>query len=608
MAENLPTVRPDTPSIEASTEEWSAYLRSQVDVIRATVAKGATNAQLHFFLHLASHYRLDPFRGEIFWSEKIHRPITSRDGYESIAKRDPDFIGQDAFVVYELDDFEVTIDDGIPSVHHVPNLLERSGNPVGAYSLTHTKGREHPIFIWAAWEHANQNTQVWKSHPDLMMLKCAESPGFKRGANIHGITTAEEIGEQVVVVDADMVPPAPERQGLPPADDVPLDPEPVDVGDPPETDGIPVAGTPDEPPAPAEAPTEPVKPETAVDALGDGKEPHADADDEQLRSRIHAREDLLINAKWSNWHVQDRRTNARKKYAGDVDLSKCDAVGLQTYLTRLDDAVDEQEKGGKATRAETPKPKPPETAPAPEPETTEPTPEPDGPPPDDTENWSQLLQYAKSRENGLKEKLPDSQWSNHEYVVKMRREHAGTDNLADTDVDALRRYNSFLKEVIAMHRQETPPDPEPSAEEAPGDDDIEDGPGDHDASESPPEDALGDNFPKELNRRYTDHIMGILEDVDDTERITLCAAWLAKLVSTNPRKVTMVMTGLGKRMTLERFKSIRKEAPYHFCVFATAAYADAESEEHHGLMDMAEAMVRTLKTQEKKTAKEEAES
>ena len=65
-----------------------SWTREEVNTIKMTVARDATDAELSMFLHLASSYGLDPFAKDIwFIKDRTGRPIimTSRDGYLKIA-------------------------------------------------------------------------------------------------------------------------------------------------------------------------------------------------------------------------------------------------------------------------------------------------------------------------------------------------------------------------------------------------------------------------------------------------------------------------------------------------------------------------------------------
>ena len=69
----------------------------QVQLMKETVAKGATNNEFMLFMHLAKTYGLDPFAKEIwclkYGSNQPATIFTSRDGYLKIASRDANMDG-----------------------------------------------------------------------------------------------------------------------------------------------------------------------------------------------------------------------------------------------------------------------------------------------------------------------------------------------------------------------------------------------------------------------------------------------------------------------------------------------------------------------------------
>lgn len=187
----------DKPIVPATStrnvQTVHAYTREQIQTIKNTVAKGATDSELQMFLHVAQTYGLDPFLKEIFYSEKLHTIITSRDGYLKAAQRDPNFIGLQSMAVCENDDFEIDITDNI--VKHSFGKGDR-GRVIGAWAICHRVGR-NPVISYASYEEYNQNTNIWNKYKSAMCCKVAESFALKRQFGISGLVTQEELGEVV---------------------------------------------------------------------------------------------------------------------------------------------------------------------------------------------------------------------------------------------------------------------------------------------------------------------------------------------------------------------------------------------------------------------------
>lgn len=170
--------------------QWSP---DQVETIKNTVAKGATDDELRMFLHLSQTYGLDPFAKELWFIKMDNTPIitTSRDGYLKIANRDPHFEGMEADVVYSGDSFRKTN----KGIEHVYGAKER-GAPIGAYCIVYRSDRKIPTYVYAPFKDYNKGGN-WSKFPHAMILKVAEAQALKRAFSIAGLVTREEIEEGV---------------------------------------------------------------------------------------------------------------------------------------------------------------------------------------------------------------------------------------------------------------------------------------------------------------------------------------------------------------------------------------------------------------------------
>lgn len=170
------------------------YTREQIETIKNTVAKGATDSELQMFMHVAQTYGLDPFLKEIFYSDKMHTIITSRDGYLKAAQRDPEFEGIQSMAVCENDDFEIDVVAG--TVKHAFGKGSR-GKVIGAWAICSRKDRK-PVISYASYDEYNQNNAIWSKYKSAMCCKVAEVFALKRQFGISGLVTQEEIEVEVV--------------------------------------------------------------------------------------------------------------------------------------------------------------------------------------------------------------------------------------------------------------------------------------------------------------------------------------------------------------------------------------------------------------------------
>jgi phage recombination protein Bet len=193
-----------TKKSRAELAEQITFTPEQLQLMKNTVAKGATDDEFMLLLHLAKTYGLDPFAKEIWCIKYVPQgrdprdfPATifsSRDGYLKIASRDKQMNGIVSDAVYSGD-----------TMQRLPNGLveQRYGNPrgelIGAWALVHRKDRDYPAYFYAPFkEYGAGNNPTWKKYPTAMIIKVAEAMALKRAFSISGLVTQEEIGLDMV--------------------------------------------------------------------------------------------------------------------------------------------------------------------------------------------------------------------------------------------------------------------------------------------------------------------------------------------------------------------------------------------------------------------------
>ena len=214
----------EKPKNEVAKTNGTSLLQfspEKVEVIRRTVAKGATNDELEMFMHLAQRYQLDPFSKEIWFIKRPKKsqdkngnwdykrlengeidytgvdPIimTSRDGYVKVAQSDPEYEELNSFEIRQKDKFSFN-----PMTKEIQHEIGSDrGNITGAWAICRRKGREPAIALVDFNEYKNaagSNNQVWKNYPSAMIKKVAEVLVLKRQFNISGLVTEEEMPKQ----------------------------------------------------------------------------------------------------------------------------------------------------------------------------------------------------------------------------------------------------------------------------------------------------------------------------------------------------------------------------------------------------------------------------
>ena len=171
------------------------FTQRQIDAMRNTVAKGATDDEFEMFMHLAKTYQLDPFKKEIWFIKMGGVPTiyASRDGFLSHAQRQPDFIEMVSHEVCEGDEF--SYDPITGEISH--KITAKRGKVTMAYSIMRRKNKPDHIVTVPFDEYFNAlsgKNGVWKSHPTMMIRKVTEVINCKQTCGIHGLYAPEEMG------------------------------------------------------------------------------------------------------------------------------------------------------------------------------------------------------------------------------------------------------------------------------------------------------------------------------------------------------------------------------------------------------------------------------
>jgi len=172
------------------------FERKEVDLIKKTVAQGATDDELKMFLYLANAYKLDPFKKEIWFLRIDGRPtiFTSRDGYLKIAQDDENYDGLQAFAVCEGDVFEIDAENW--KITH--KFGANRGKLQGAWAVAYHKQRKPMVAFVNFDEYNDPIKKSWRKYPSAMIQKVAEAFVLKRQFNINGLVTQEEMGTEEI--------------------------------------------------------------------------------------------------------------------------------------------------------------------------------------------------------------------------------------------------------------------------------------------------------------------------------------------------------------------------------------------------------------------------
>ena len=181
--------------IIANDNPWS---KEQIELIKRTVAKGASDDELKLFLHLASRYDLDPFTRQIWfikYGDDAHI-FTGRDGFLHIAHRSGAFNGMQTQLREEPIGFEIRYYN---RKEKKVEVLKRPSQFV-AVCTVYRKDMTEP-FVCEVWESEYSTGQgLWPTKRRVMIQKVAEASTLRRAFDISGLYLPEEVSENEVEV------------------------------------------------------------------------------------------------------------------------------------------------------------------------------------------------------------------------------------------------------------------------------------------------------------------------------------------------------------------------------------------------------------------------
>lgn len=174
----------------------SKLSKEEIDLIKATVAQGATKSELDTLVHLCQEYQLDPIKKEIYFLKYGNKTtiITSRDGYLKIANQNPNFNGIISDVVYQGDKLTKKEDGSIQIEYGEDHINFNKTKLTGAFCSVFRKDREKATTVFVSIkDYYKSNSAIWQQYTNAMILKVAEAMALKRAFSISGLVTREEI-------------------------------------------------------------------------------------------------------------------------------------------------------------------------------------------------------------------------------------------------------------------------------------------------------------------------------------------------------------------------------------------------------------------------------
>lgn len=176
-------------------------LSAEVDLIRKSIALGATDDEFKTFMYLCRAYDLDPLKKEIYFIKYSNKAtiLTSRDGYLKIANLNENFNGLESDVVYQGDVLTKREDGSLHITYGLEHLTFDKSKLAGAFCSVFRKDRTKATTVFVSIkEYYKKDAPIWQQYTNAMILKVAEAMALKRAFAISGLVTKEEIDDEGV--------------------------------------------------------------------------------------------------------------------------------------------------------------------------------------------------------------------------------------------------------------------------------------------------------------------------------------------------------------------------------------------------------------------------
>lgn len=184
--------------VNAEIGAAAEYTQEQVDLIKTTIAKNTTDAELALFLGTARRLGLDPFARQVYavkrWDKREGKEVmtvqVSIDGFRAVAERSGQYAGQlgPFWCGEDCEWFEIWVGPNPPMAAKVGVLRHDFKEPLWAIAKWDS---------YAQYGKDGKPTHMWRKFPELMLGKCAEALALRRAFPQHlsGVYSSYEMAQ-----------------------------------------------------------------------------------------------------------------------------------------------------------------------------------------------------------------------------------------------------------------------------------------------------------------------------------------------------------------------------------------------------------------------------